>query len=138
MTETEQYRRELERKTNKLEQFASVVSHDLRNPLSVAQGYVELARANPESPEDDLREVVKAHARMEALIDDLLALAREGQAIEAPEPIGLSALLERCWRNVKTGNATLVCEADATILADPDRLQQLFENLFRNAIEHGG
>jgi len=138
VTETEQYRRELERKTTKLEQFASVVSHDLRNPLGVAQGYAELARDDPENAAEHLRKVEDAHARMNDLIEDLLTLAREGEAIEETEEIALAEVVERCWQGVETADATLVAETDMSVVADPDRLQQLFENLFRNAIEHGG
>lgn len=138
VTESEQYRRELERKTNKLEQFTAFVSHDLRNPLSVAQGYVELAREHPEKVEEYLGKVDAAHTRMEELIEDLLALAREGRAIEEVHPTKVADVVRRCWQAVDTDDADLVVEEDSTILADPDRLQQLFENLFRNAVEHGG
>lgn len=138
ITETEQYRRELERKTTKLEQFASVVSHDLRNPLGVAQGYAELAREDPENVEEHLMEVERAHTQMEELISDLLMLAREGQAIEETHPTDVSDVALQCWEGVDTAEAELVVDVDTTIMADPDRLAQLFENLFRNAVEHGG
>ena len=75
---------------------------------------------------------------MGRLIADLLALAREGQSIEEPEMTALTALVHRCWRGVETADADVVVEAGMTVLADPDRLEQLLENLIRNAIEHGG
>ena len=62
--------RELERKNDRLEEFTSVVSHHLRNPLNVAQGYLELARADAEN--EHLDTVRDAHDRMGRLIDDLL------------------------------------------------------------------
>ncbi|MCL9812259.1 sensor histidine kinase [Natranaeroarchaeum aerophilus] len=138
VTEAEQYRRELERKTTKLEQFASVVSHDLRNPLSVAQGYAELAQEESENAEEYLAEVRRAHTQMDELISDLLTLAREGQSIEETHPTDVSDVVLRCWEGVDTANAELVVDAETTIMADPDRLAQLFENLFRNAVEHAG
>lgn len=73
---------------------------------------------------------------MEALIDDLLTLARSGGAIDDREPVGLAALTDRCWADLETADATLVVEADRRIPADRSRLRQLLENLLRNAVEH--
>lgn len=54
------------------------------------------------------------------------------------EPVELADLVEACWQTVETASAGLVVETETTIQADPSRLQQLFENLLRNAVEHGG
>ena len=133
VTERERYRRELERQNERLEQFASMVSHDLRNPLNVAMGWVHEV-----GKEDDrLAHAEAALGRMETLIEDLLALARQGQPISETEPVSLAALARRAWDLVETGEADLRIEGDLELLADRDRLQQLFENLFRNAVEHG-
>ncbi|RLM57646.1 histidine kinase [Halobellus sp. Atlit-31R] len=138
VTEREQYRRELEAKNEKLEQFASIVSHDLRNPLQVAKGRTELALESDDV--DHLDPVVRALDRMEELIDEMLTLAREGMAIDDTERVDVDALAEQSWKMIAAGEATLSIEdgLEQTILADPERLQQLLENLFRNAIEHGG
>ena len=127
---------ELERQNERLEEFASVVSHDLRNPLNVAQGRVELAREECDSVHLDA--AAKAHDRMDTLISDLLALARQGERVSETEPVDLAAVVESCWLNVDTADATLAVETDLTLLADESRLQQLIENLMRNAVEHGG
>ena len=126
---------ELERQNDRLEAFASVVSHDLRNPLSVAEGHLELARE--ECPSEHLERVRGAHDRMNVLIDDLLALAREGEAATDREAIALPSAVERCWANVETAGATLTVDVNRTVHADVSRLQQAFENLVRNAVEHG-
>jgi signal transduction histidine kinase len=136
ITEREQYRNEVERQNDRLEQFASMVSHDLRNPLTVALGRLEAARKDADN--EHLVEVDTALNRMETLIDDLLTLARQGQPIDETHRVMLSTLANRCWGVVDTKNASLTVDTDQTILADEGRLQQLFENLFRNAIEHGG
>jgi PAS domain S-box-containing protein len=127
---------ELERQNDRLEEFAGVVSHDLRNPLGVARGRTELAREECDS--DHLAAVERAHDRMTALIDDLLTLAREGVPVTDAEPVDLGEVVGSCWRTVDTGEASLRAEAEGTVLADEGRLKQLLENLIRNAVEHGG
>jgi PAS domain S-box-containing protein len=129
--------RELQRQNERLDEFASVVSHDLRNPLNVASGRLELARSERDS--DSLDEVAQAHERMETLVEDLLTLAREGETVDDPEPVELRPVVENCWENVAAPAATLEVdvEADETVPADRTRLKQLVENLYRNAVEHG-
>lgn len=136
VTEREQYRRELERQNQRLEDFASMVSHDLRNPLNVAQGRLEIAREENDS--DHLVLTSDALNRMEKLIDDLLTLARQGKPIDKTDEVVLSNIVDQCWEMVDTHNSKLVFEDDIKFMADPDRLRQMIENLVRNAIEHGG
>ena len=136
VTEQHERQRALERQNERLEEFASVVSHDLRNPLNVAAGHLELARE--EDDEEHLEVVATALGRMEGLIDDLLALAREGREVGDLERVDLADVAEGCWSTVETGSASLEVEADGSVLADPTRLRQLLENLFRNAVEYGG
>jgi signal transduction histidine kinase len=136
VTDRERYRQEMKRQNDRLDQFASMVSHDLRNPLNVAQGRVDLEREESESAHLDA--AARSLARMEALIDDVLALARQGQPIDETEPVALSTVAEAGWEVVDTQSATLAVDGDGTMLADASRLQQLLENLYRNAIEHGG
>lgn len=128
--------RELKKQNQRLNEFTSVVSHDLRNPLNVAHGRLELAREKIDS--DDLDAVADALDRMQTLIDDMLSLARAGESVGETEPVLLPELIETCWRTVDTESATLVNKTHATIQADRTRLQQLIENLIRNAIDHGG
>lgn len=128
---TEQKTRE-----RKLEQFTSIVSHDLRNPLNVAMGHLELAAA--ECSSDHLEPIQRAHGRMEALIEDLLNLARASSDIAETTSVDLDSLVNGCWAHVETSDSTLVADIERTVQADESRLEQLFENLIRNAIEHGG
>jgi PAS domain S-box-containing protein len=127
--------RELEHQNERLEGFASVVSHDLRNPLNVAQTRLEFAADDPDA--EHLDRAATALDRMEALIDDLLTVARQGQEVREREPVALATLADACWQTVATADATLVTDTTATVGADRGRLQQLLENLFRNAVEHG-
>ncbi|WP_435181947.1 PAS domain S-box protein [Halorussus sp. AFM4] len=136
VTERKRRERELERKNERLEEFAGVVSHDLRNPLTVAEGRLDLAREECDSTH--LEEIADAHHRMRTLIDDLLSLARDGDAATEAERIHLAETVERCWGNVETERATLDVDTARTVRGDRSRVQQLLENLIRNAIEHGG
>lgn len=126
----------VQRERDRLDEFAGIVSHDLRNPLNVAQGNLELLAKENDS--QYIENISAAHERMSAIIDNMLTLARAGQAVDEMEPVELSSIVTTCWQGVETANATLTTADTARINADRDRLQQLFENLFRNAIEHVG
>ncbi|WP_336003002.1 PAS domain S-box protein [Halorientalis halophila] len=128
---------QLRRQNERLDRFAGVVSHDLRNPLNVILGRVEVARERDD--EADLDAIERSALRMERLIDDLLTLARDGQTAGEQEPLDLAAAVRRAWKNVETYDATLQVEAGlGSLLADRDRLASLLENLVRNAVDHGG
>ena len=132
--ERHEYEQELERQIDRLEEFTGIVSHDLRNPLNVAQGRTDLARDDCDS--EHLATVDTALDRMEAIIEDSLTLARQGQTVDTKEPIEIGTLLERCWEVVETNTSELRIVDEFTVHGDPNRLAQVFENLFRNAIEH--
>jgi PAS domain S-box-containing protein len=134
IADRKQRERELERQNERLDEFASVISHDLRNPLNVAELQLELAHEECDS--EHLDAVERSHDRMQRLIDDLLTLAREGATSAEVTAADLVDVAERAWQNVQTDEATLVTETEQTIQADRGRLGQLLENLFRNAIEH--
>jgi len=128
-------RRRLERQNERLETFADTVSHDLRNPLSVAQGRLDLVREECDS--DHLDPIDDAHDRMHAIIDDVLATAKGGRTVPDPEPLTLAETARQAWESVSTGNGRLVVESDRTLHADPSSFDRLLANLFRNSVEHG-
>ncbi|MFW6435572.1 MAG: PAS domain S-box protein [Halovenus sp.] len=136
VTERVRQERQLRSQKEQLDEFAGVVSHDLRNPLNVAQARAELLAEECES--DHLPPIVRALDRMEELVTDTLTLARQGQVVADSEPILLVNLVGQCWRTVSTDAATIEIDDHVTISGDRSRLQHVFENLFRNAIEHGG
>ena len=136
INERKRRQQELERQNERLEEFTSIVSHDLKNPLAVAAGHLELARDECESSQLD--EVETALDRMNALVDDLLTLARSGDTVASPESVSLSRVAENCWRTVPTADSRLEVETEQTVRADPGQLRQLVENLFGNAVTHGG
>jgi len=127
----------LERQNERLDSFASLVTHDLRNPLNVAKGRLEVAQDTEDL--SHLAAVGRALDRMEEIIDDVLALTWGGQDL-APDDLeacDLARLAEDCWEHVDLSEATLQVDDDAIAYADAGRLQRLLENLFRNAVEHG-
>jgi len=129
--------RELEADNEQLESFASVVAHDLRNPISIAERYLDRAREGGDA--EDFDRVADSLERMRTLIDDVLGLAREGEAIDETERVTLESVVEPAWETVETDGATLeLGDGTTTLKTDPSRLRQSVENLFRNAIEHGG
>ena len=117
-------------------EFIGFVSHDLRNPLNVASGHLTLAKQACTDAEETFETIESALDRMNTLIEDLLALATHGNVIHDRTAVDLETLALAAWENVHTGEATLTIEGSITVSADRNRLQQVFENLFRNAIEN--
>ncbi|WP_394295422.1 sensor histidine kinase [Halogeometricum pallidum] len=135
ITERKRRESELERQNERLEEFANIVSHDLRNPLAVAQGHLELARETDR--EESFDTVTNSLRQMERLIDDLLSLARQGNVVGETDAIDVATVARRAWATVETGGASLEMAATTTVDADEERLAELLGNLFRNALEHG-
>lgn len=135
---TEQTRREkqLERHNDRLEEFAHIVSHDLRSPLQVASGKLELAKQTGD--EEAFNAVEQAHDRIEAIIDDVLTLARQGKELGETEFLQISDIAKQAWKTVDTEDIELCVDGGYEVEGDRDRVKRLFENLFRNAVEHAG
>jgi len=131
-----EHERRLERRTEQLDEFASVVSHDLRNPLNTLKLSLDMGAQTGD--EEHFQRCHRAVDRMNDLVDDLLTLARQGTSADVTDVVDLGLCAEGCWKTVETADADLVVESGCRLTADEGRLQQLFENLFRNSIEHGG
>jgi PAS domain S-box-containing protein len=142
ITERKARERALQRERDRLDEFASVVSHDLRNPLNVIEGRLELLCEDCDS--DHLDSIATAVDRMDRIIEDVLWLAREGRDVGSMAPTDLRAAVDAAWELAADGadGAELCYATDdrslPTIRADDDRLHQLLENLLGNAIDHGG
>jgi PAS domain S-box-containing protein len=137
-TERVERERELEQQNERLDEFAKVVSHDLRSPLTVASGYLHLlSKACDPSHEEAFGRIADALTRMEEIVEDTLTLARDGDTVADADPVPITDLVSRSWGFTDTGDARLVVDDEVTILGDTNRLQHLFQNLFCNAVEHG-
>ena len=126
---------------DRLDGVASAIAHDVRNSLNIAKGRLELADAARDS--EHLDAVSAALIRMEDVVDDVLWLAREDAAIDDPAAVSLRDTVENAWRTATAdgGTATLRIETDGladTVVADRTQFQRLLENVFANAVEHGG
>ena len=127
---------ELQAQKERLDEFADILAHDIRNPLSVAQGYAEIAREDHDSPE--LERVTTALDRIDRLVDDVLALSKAGRRIGETEHVDLEMAVREAWRGADTEDATLRIDGDlGTVVADRSRFRELLSNLFRNSVEHG-
>ncbi|MCS4057912.1 histidine kinase N-terminal 7TM domain-containing protein [Salinibacter ruber] len=135
----------LKEENERLDRFASVLSHDLRNPLNVAQGRLQLAKEQltkevGSDPEGHVTSAERALRRMNEIIEDMLLLTWSEQELSPGDlgPVDLEAAARAAWDHVDAPKATLEVESSTRLRGHEGRLQRLLENLFRNAIEHGG
>jgi PAS domain S-box-containing protein len=134
--ELEETQRTLEQSNEKLEQFAGIVSHDLRNPLNVIKTRMKLL--HPDAPDEHVEPVLRNVDRMESMIEDLLTLSRAGESVDEPDSISLATVVTDSWAAVSSEDIELEVDIPAgfEVEADGNRLRHVFENLFRNAKEH--
>jgi signal transduction histidine kinase len=119
-----------------LDRFASIVSHDLKNPLSVIAGHAALARETGDPEHFDAIE--DAADRMDEMLSELLQLTKEGELVGDRTEIELGAFAREVWDDCEIDPATLEIRSSTTVRGDRDRLHELFANLFENADTHGG
>jgi len=138
---------ELNRSNMELEQFASIASHDLQEPLRIIAGYTQLLRRRYQGRLDAdadkfIAFAVDGATRMQQLIQDMLAYSRVGEKTFAPAPTAageaLEAALNRLHAAIEESRALITYDRLPTVLADPRQLAQLFQNLVGNAIKYHG
>jgi light-regulated signal transduction histidine kinase (bacteriophytochrome) len=138
------YARELERSNRELEQFASVASHDLQEPLRKIQAFVDRLRSQfthglPEQAADYLARMLAAAGRMRALIDDLLTysrIARKGRSF-APVDLGEVArdVVSDLDGRLQMSGGRIEIGPLPTVDADKVQMRQLLQNLIANALK---
>ncbi|GGM64914.1 PAS domain S-box-containing protein [Halarchaeum rubridurum] len=139
ITERVERENELQRQNEQLERFASIVSHDLRDPLQAAKADVAILEAQYDEGDELLADLDDTLDRMDDLIEDVLTLAKQGKSIGDTARVPLERVVEDAWGNAGTDAATLDVDGDLlAVKADRERFETLLQNLFRNAIEHGG
>ena len=131
----EQGRLERVARADRLERALDVVTHDIRNPLEVARIRLDAAQETGEAVH--FEKVAGALDRIEQLVSESNSVSAGG--IDPTDAVALGDATASAWETVDMADATLVVSPDVpTIRADADRLRQVFENLFRNAVEHAG
>jgi PAS domain S-box-containing protein len=134
-TEQKEYERMLERQNDRLKEFTDILAHDLRNPLNVIEGSLTLY--GDTGDETHLERIDETTDRMSRLVEDLLRVARQGDVVTDPEPTDIGEVVDTAWRSLDADSgATLSYETVRSVSGDSDRLCELFENLFRNSVEH--
>ena len=136
---------ELERSNAELEQFASVVSHDLKEPLVSLGGFAEILREKYQDKLDAkaktlIYRIINGSIRMESLIKDLLAYAKVNSAVNPFKPVSCNAVLEIALSNLgrAIGESAAVVTYDdlPDVVGEETQLIQLFQNLIGNAIKY--
>ncbi|CQR51347.1 MULTISPECIES: PAS domain S-box protein [Haloferax] len=136
LTERISHERELAQQNARLDAFARVLSHDIRGPLAVAQGRLELARELDD--DSHLDHVERAHRRIADVVEDVLSLARDERSVFDASEISLADSAATGWEMCSSNVDHVRCEIGElpVVEADESRATRLFENLFRNALQH--
>jgi PAS domain S-box-containing protein len=137
-------REELARSNAELEQFASVASHDLSQPLRSVSGFVELLARRYQGKldaegESYLRSVLEGVERMQRLIQDLLRYSRAGQMERNGQPVDSRELVAEVLASldgaIRDADAEVELGELPRVVADPSGLSQVFQNLISNAFK---
>src|SRR5947207_8230165 len=136
---------QLARSNTELEQFAEIVSHDLRNPLVSVVGYLQMlsegaAGALPVDAKDFIDRALRAAESMGTLIDDLLSYALAGKAIGALRATNAAQAVHRAVSNlhaeIEEAGATINTGTLPVVRADSSQLTRLFQNLIGNSVKY--
>ncbi len=139
---------ELARSNQDLEQFASVASHDLQEPLRMISSYLQILAGRyrgrlDEDADKFIGYAVDGAQRLQTLINDLLAYSRVGTRGGDFGDVSLEAVLGQATANLQVAiretGATISHEPLPLVHGDGRQLVQVFQNLLSNAIKfHGG
>ncbi len=139
----------LERKTEELahsnaelEQFASIASHDLKEPLRVVRSYLGLLQRTAKLDDretDFLNSAKDATGRMQELVDDLLRYARLGEQVKSAEAIDCSRVFDTVVKDlgkiIEETNGRITRDELPMLNADDTHLRQIIQNLITNALK---
>ncbi|MFB6223110.1 MAG: sensor histidine kinase [Haloarcula sp.] len=119
--------------TEQWDDISSGISHDAKNPLNVVMGRLDLLDLDGPHAEP-LRRSVK---RVESLLSDLSCIGSIACPVTDPEQLSLADVAREVWSMADRDGATLEVTTEATVDAELDRLELLFQELFDNAHKHG-
>jgi light-regulated signal transduction histidine kinase (bacteriophytochrome) len=136
---------QLARSNSELEQFAEIVSHDLRNPLVSVVGYLQMLAEGAtgelnSDAQDFVERALHAAESMGTLIDDLLSYALAGKAVGAMRATDAGKAVERALSNlnaeIQSSAATINAPGLPVVRADSSQLTRLFQNLIGNSVKY--
>jgi len=138
---------QLEASNRELQQFASVASHDLQEPLRKIVVFGDRLRAKfgdqlGEQGSDYVDRMMNAAGRMRTLIDDLLEFSRVMTRARPFVPVNLGEVIHEVLGDlevlIESKGAVIDVGDLPTIQADPTQLRQVFQNLIANALKFQG
>jgi len=127
--------RDLEQQNQRLEEFAEVLTHDLRNPLTIAVGYLDVIKQSPN--EQAFEKCENALNRIGSLVDEVQTSVLQDRTEPQEVPVDLETAAREAWSTADTRGARLEVDGEMRLRADPEQFRRLFENLFQNSAEHG-
>jgi PAS domain S-box-containing protein len=147
ITERKRNEKRLQRANRELESFVHSVSHDLRTPLTAIIGFAEFVRDSHGNALDDsarkaLSEIESQGARMAAMLEDLLVLARMGVWERPREPVDVNEVVLQVVSEQKRKITQVGVEVRRgslpKVLIPETMLYQVFSNLIGNAVRYAG
>ncbi|MFW6458692.1 MAG: PAS domain S-box protein [Halodesulfurarchaeum sp.] len=133
LSEHRQYERQLESTNARLEEFTTVVTQDLRNPLTVAKGWTEIAQKAHQIKELD--KIATSLDRMDEIIKYTLTLAHEGDGIGHLSKVDLNDVAWESWQAIDTHSADFKNNIESTARGDYGRIAYLFRTLFQRSVD---
>ncbi|MES3517296.1 MAG: histidine kinase N-terminal 7TM domain-containing protein [Natronomonas sp.] len=131
ITELERHRQQLEGQTRQMQDLTEAMAHELRNPLTIVLGRLQLLAEEAHSTDRkaDSEAALEAARRIQTVVDDLISVTKYGTPITETETCSLEELLLAAWEE---GNGCTLCvDVDRTVRADWTRCVQLFKHVFR-------
>jgi light-regulated signal transduction histidine kinase (bacteriophytochrome) len=136
---------EIARSNAELEQFAYMVSRDLKEPLATTIGNLALlekqyaGKVMDEKAQQFVRNTIEGEERMSRLTDDLLELSRLDSITKSFEKVNMNEVLSLVEQNLdhalKESTATIISDPLPTVMADQGQMMELLQNLIANAIK---
>lgn len=137
VTKQNKYKRQLKYKNKQLTEFAKIISHDIRNPLSIAQGYIDMIEdgGNNNQP---IQKTKNALNKIENILDDVLDISTKTESDLTKQYLTIDSIANNCWNNIENENSNLYVKTNQSIFVNEKLVYRFFDNMFKNSIKHGG
>ncbi|MCD4785130.1 MAG: response regulator [Candidatus Eremiobacteraeota bacterium] len=132
-------KKDLIAKNHELEDFAYIVCHELKGPLTIFVGYLHFIKNNPPKIKEYFNPIIDECSRMDKFIKNILNLSKAGNLINEKIEIDLGDLLKRVFLHVKPQDFSVdftIAPSIGHIIGDPERIEHIFSNLINNSIQH--